>query len=277
MNVGEIRIDAVLDGAARVPPTLAYGAPLGNLNGKGTDEADWDPHRDLLDGDGLVELALGAFLLRGGPLGERVVLVDAGCGPRGFGAFESGAMLDSLAAVGVATAEVTDVVFTHLHFDHVGWASRDGEAVFANATYRCDEADWAHFVDSPATDRGHERSLRYIEPVAGRFEMFSGTRPLFPGVNVQLAPGHTPGSTLVIVSDGAQRAILLGDVVHCPVELLEDEWGTIGDVDQELAKRTREALVRELEGTDVPVAAAHFPGLRFGRLLPGRGRRSWVV
>jgi len=277
VNVGEIRIDGVLDGAARVAPTIAYGAPLGNLNGKGMDEGDWDPHRDLLDADGLVELALGAFLLRGGPLGERVVLVDAGCGPRGFGAFESGAMLDSLGALGVATGEVTDVVFTHLHFDHVGWASRDGDAVFANATYRCDEADWAHFVDSPATDRGHERSLRYIQPVAERFEMFSGSRPLFPGVNVQLAPGHTPGSTLVIVSDGADRAILLGDVVHCPVELLDDEWGTIGDVDPELAKRTREALSRELAGTDVPVAAAHFPGLRFGRLLAGQGRRAWVV
>jgi glyoxylase-like metal-dependent hydrolase (beta-lactamase superfamily II) len=277
VNVGDIRVDSVLDGAARVPPTLAYGAPLGNLNGKGTDEADWSPHRGLLDAEGMVELALGAFLLRGGPLGERVVLVDAGCGPRGFGAFESGAMLGSLAALGVATSDVTDVVFTHLHFDHVGWASRDGDAVFANATYRCDAADWAHFVDTPATDRGHERSLRYITPVADRFEMFSGTRPLFPGVDVRLAPGHTPGSTLVIVSHGPARAILLGDVVHCPVELLEDDWGTIGDVDPPLARRTRESLARELEGTDVPIAAAHFPGLQFGRLLPGQGRRSWVV
>ncbi|HVM64949.1 MAG TPA: hypothetical protein VMU14_08820, partial [Acidimicrobiales bacterium] len=66
------------------------------------------------------------------------------------------------------------------------------------------------------------------------------------------------------------------DVVHCPVELLEDEWEFIADVDKDLARRTREALAREFEGTDVPMSAAHFPDMRFGRLLPGEGQRSWV-
>ena len=72
------------------------------------------------------------------------------------------------------------------------------------------------------------------------------------------APGHTPGSTILVMSSGTARGLLLGDVVHCPVELLDDEWGGVGDVDPELAKRTRLALTRELEGTDTPVAAAHF-------------------
>ena len=42
-------------------------------------------------------------------------------------------------------------------------------------------------------------------------------------------------------------------------------------------KRTRIALNRELEGSDIPVAAAHFPGLEFGRLLSAEGKRRWVV
>jgi hypothetical protein len=49
----------------------------------------------------------------------------------------------------------------------------------------------------------------------------------------------------------------------------------VHDVDPLLAARTREALSREFEGTDVPIAAAHFPGMRFGRLLAGQGRRLW--
>ena len=77
------------------------------------------------------------------------------------------------------------------------------------------------------------------------------------------------------VHDGV--ALLLGDVVHCPVELLDDEWEGMSDVDPELALRTRVALARELEGSDVPVAAAHFPGLQFGRVLLGEGKRRWVV
>jgi hypothetical protein len=60
------------------------------------------------------------------------------------------------------------------------------------------------------------------------------------------------------------------------VELLEDDWEMIGDVDRALARRTRMALAREFEGSDIPMAATHFPGLRFGRLLPGTGMRRWV-
>ena len=60
-----------------------------------------------------------------------------------------------------------------------------------------------------------------------------------------VAPGHTPGSTIMVISSGTARGLLLGDVVHCPVELEEDEWGGLGDVDPELAQRTKTALIRE--------------------------------
>ena len=90
-------------------------------------------------------------------------------------------------------------------------------------------------------------------------EMWDASGPVLPGVDAMVAPGHTPGSTIIVVSSKAERALLLGDVVHCPVELLDEEWAGMGDVDPELAKRTRNAMARELEGTDVPAAAAHFP------------------
>ena len=164
-------------------------------------------------------------------------------------------------------------MFTHLHFDHVGWASdAEGRPVFPNATYRCHGSDWDHFL---VGHRGEEAGI--IEPVADRFETWSADGALIPGIDVLGAPGHTPGSTVIVVSSGAARAMLLGDVVHCPVELIDDEWDSMADVDPELARRTRTALNRELEGSDVPVAAAHFPGLQFGRLLAGTGRRQWVV
>jgi glyoxylase-like metal-dependent hydrolase (beta-lactamase superfamily II) len=118
--------------------------------------------------------------------------------------------------------------------------------------------------------------VKKLSPLAGRLEPFAGDTEVAPGVSVRHAPGHTPGSAVVVVSHGAERALLLGDAVHCPVELEEDEWEAVFDVDPVLGARTREALARELEGSGVPVAAAHFPGLRFGRLLPGTGRRQWV-
>jgi hypothetical protein len=70
--------------------------------------------------------------------------------------------------------------------------------------------------------------------------------------------------------------VLLGDVVHCPAELVEDEWETIGDVDPALARRTATQLAKEYEGGEVAIGAAHFSDLKFGRLLVGEAQRRWV-
>lgn len=265
MQIGDVVVEPIYDGVMRAPATVFYG---------GTDAQQWAPHQRFLEPDGNIRFDLGGFLVRG--RAERVVLVDCGLGPRsglvrnGAGSFEGGELLNSLAKHHVQPKDITDVVFTHLHFDHVGWASNEGVNVFPNATFRCDGRDWEHF-------RENERVQPILSPVADRLETWDGSGPLLPGVDTMSAPGHTPGSTIVVFSSGTQRGLLLGDVVHCPVELLDDEWAGVGDTDPELARRTRVALARELEGTDTPVAAAHFPGLVFGRLLAAEGKRQWVV
>jgi glyoxylase-like metal-dependent hydrolase (beta-lactamase superfamily II) len=261
MEVGEMRIDPVIDGVGSFEPTKAF---------RGSTPEQWAVHRDLLDGDGKLAFSMGGFLIRG--LGH-TTLVDLGLGRKTLLGIEGGQFLGELVGLGVAPADVTDIVFTHLHVDHVGWAtSAEGEATFPNATYRCARADWEHFmVEHP----GAEADV--IRPVADRFEVWDGSRTLLPGIDNLEAPGHTPGSAVIVVSSGPERAMMLGDVVHCPVELVDDEWASMFDVDPDLALRTRVALNRELEGSDVRVAAAHFPGLRFGRLLPGQGKRRWVV
>ena len=116
-----------------------------------------------------------------------------------------------------------------------------------------------------------------LPALADRLETWDRDGPLLPGIDARLAPGHTPGSTILVLSSGTSRALLLGDVVHCPVELLDDEWASLGDFDPALARRTKVALARELEDSGVPASGGHFPGLRFGRLLEGQGRRQWVV
>jgi glyoxylase-like metal-dependent hydrolase (beta-lactamase superfamily II) len=257
----------VLDGTMTIPVSDPFvGMPA---------EA-WAPHQQFLNAAGDLELTVGGFLFRSnGRGGERVVLVDCGLGRRegafGAGSVQTGTFLEELAVCGATPEDITDVVFTHLHYDHVGWATQQGRVVFPNATYRCDERDWDHFV---GPDEGATRKL---SPLADRMAFWNGSGPVLPGVDVLAAPGHTPGSTIIVLSSGTDRALLLGDVAHCPIELIDDEWAGIGDVDPVLAKRTRVAMARELEGEDIPIAAAHFPGLQFGRLLAAEGKRQWVV
>ena len=114
-----------------------------------------------------------------------------------------------------------------------------------------------------------------LSPLADRMEMWTGAHRAAPGVDLVAAPGHTPGNAYVVLSSGSERAFLLGDIVHCPAELIDDDWAGLGDVDPVLARTVRMKLARELEGTDAQVAGAHFPGMHFGRLLAGEGSRSW--
>jgi glyoxylase-like metal-dependent hydrolase (beta-lactamase superfamily II) len=272
MRIGALEILPVIDGTFHHPPMTTYaGGEPGDA---------WAPHRYLLDDDGNIESTLGGFLVRHDD-NDRVVLVDLGLGDNDMMGMRGGGMLQSLEALGVHVEDVTDVVFTHLHLDHIGWATVDGAPVFPNATYRCDAADWQHWVADPSVggtvrvNRYLRRQQELMEPTAGRVETWDADGPIAPGIDVVRIPGHTPGSSLVVLSDAGQRAMLLGDVVHCAVELLDDEWDGFADVDPVLARTARNALARELEGEDVPVAAAHFPGLQFGRVLTGEQHRRF--
>jgi glyoxylase-like metal-dependent hydrolase (beta-lactamase superfamily II) len=273
MRVGDIDVVSVRDGSGAMPPSMVFPAT----------EEQWRPHRHFLDANGMLLAEVGGFLIRGGRLGsERVVLVDLGLGPLGT-KFGMGQFLDSLSSYQVTPSDVTDVLFTHLHVDHIGWATVDGAPTFPNATYRCASQDWSYFVESGGAAQVPVAAMldappeaEILRPLADRIE-FWREGPLMPGIDLVLAPGHTPGSTLIVISSATSRALLLGDIVRCPVQLLDPEWEVLYDVDPALARRTREELIREYEGTSVPMAAAHFADMQFGRLLPARGARRWVV
>jgi glyoxylase-like metal-dependent hydrolase (beta-lactamase superfamily II) len=225
---------------------------------------------------------MGAFLVRSG---DTVALVDSGLGDATVMGVVGGRMLDNLAALGVSPGDVTDVIYTHLHTDHIGWSTANGSPMFPGATHRCAAAEWQHFmVDTKDVDEVYPGSVNaprnafhHLNPVLERFETFDGDGPLLPGIDVLAAPGHTPGSTVVVLSSGTERAMLLGDAVHCPVQLLDSEWGALFDLDPVLARKTRNALAAELEDSNTRVGFSHVPHLQPGRVVSAQGRRRWVV
>ena len=101
---------------------------------------------------------------------------------------------------------------------------------------------------------------------------------LAPGLDARPAPGHTPGSTVYVLSSGTQRALLLGDVAHSPVELIEPGWEFAFDVDRAAARAVRDADHRRssLDSQDL-AAAAHFGEPYFGRLVRAEATgREWI-
>jgi glyoxylase-like metal-dependent hydrolase (beta-lactamase superfamily II) len=257
MRIGEIELVPLSDGTVMLTTDWYTGL-------------DFAQHAELLAPDGRLHLPIGCYLMR---TGGRTILLDAGLGPITNDWSRGGQLPAELAKHGVASSDIDLVVCSHLHLDHAGWLVQDGEPFFPNATVRFGAGDWDMFVtNAPPTDY----IRRSMETLAdrGRLEPMEGDMvSLAPGLTARFTPGHTLGHYCLVVSSGDQRAFLMGDAVECPLQLSEPDFYVISDVDPALAKRTREAMWREIEGTADLLGAAHFPELQFGRVLTGAGKR----
>jgi len=235
---------------------------------------DWDAHRDMLGSDGKLHIPIGCYLVR---TSGRTLLLDTGIGPDANFLGQGGQLPTELAALGVGVSDIDTVILSHLHVDHAGWLVDGDKPAFPNATVRFGAGDWPVWVESAhekdRVRRGMERlsELGRLEPMEG--DMLS----LAPGVTARFTPGHTAGHYVMILSSGEERAYLLGDAVECPLQVEEPDFYILSDMDPSLARQTREAMWREVEGTSAVVGAAHFPGLELGRVLAGRGRRYFQV
>lgn len=165
----------------------------------------------------------------------RRILVDTGLGHKEsrnfvdiYGVdFSHHTLEDSLAACGVRTEDITDVILTHLHFDHVGGATRRaGEEIvptFPNARHHVQKRHYDHALNPTERDRASFLPHN-IEPLAraGLFEFTDGDTELFPGIHLIVVNGHTPGQQTVKISDGSNVIVwFAGDLLpmsaHVPL------------------------------------------------------------
>lgn len=271
-NIGDLEVLVVSDGAAKVPATVYFS---------GTTKEQWEPHKRWLDHEGNVEFPFSCFLVRSG---GRTVLIDTGLGQINMMGFTGGSLLSELSAAGVKPEDIDTVFITHLHIDHCGTVAHvQGESArpaFPNATYRWTAEEQKHWtggvLESAFMTPDQKAYLKgMFAAMDGRFNPVADADAIAPGVSVVSTPGHTPGHAGVILSSGTDRAFILGDAIACPAQLEEPEWSGMGDMDPKLARQSQEAVAREAEGSGALIGAAHFPGLTFGRVLRGEGRRYW--
>ncbi len=270
-TIGDVKITFLADGGGVVDPLALYPAST---------EEGWKAYPDLLDQDGKFLTSIGAYLIE---VGDQKIAVDTGIGPvsiefPGFGTFSGGKYLESLAKTGVSQDEVTDVVFTHLHLDHVGWTTIevDGERrlTYPNARHVVTATEWEfwHGGDNPAGP--HPEFVQ--KPLENCIEMIAAGETVAPGITVVPTPGHTPGHISLLITSGDERFYLLGDVLHGAMQIEEPGWSVAFDDDAELARKTRDGLYKELVKPNTIVAANHFSGGVFGRIIiEADGKRKW--
>ncbi|MDT8913614.1 MBL fold metallo-hydrolase [Amycolatopsis sp. PS_44_ISF1] len=239
------------------------------------DNADWLVPDHYEAEHELAVLALQTWLLRSA---GRTVLVDTGMGdghPRpGSPPFDrwQGGLLDRLRAVGVTPGDVDVVVNTHLHVDHIGGNTVEadpGEWVpaFPNAQYLIARADDAFFGPGNAHGAGTQDDGRlvYEDSVAplhraGQTVLWEDSYRIDENLTLEAAPGHTPGSSVLSLRSGPDRALFVGDLIQSPAQLVDPACNSAHCVDPAAAQTSRRRLLDQAARDRAWIIPAHFGG-----------------
>jgi glyoxylase-like metal-dependent hydrolase (beta-lactamase superfamily II) len=179
----------------------------------------------------------------------------------------NGTFLADLAAAGCPAESVTHVLCTHLHADHIGWNTRliGGRWVptFANAKYimaRVEVAHWQDIHKNSPEPVNHSSWADSVQPIldAGQAVLVDTDHEIEPGVRLMPAPGHTPGGVVLCLDDGRERAFLIGDAIHHPVQIERPLWSSRFCTDPVQARATRIAFIERVADTGAWIMPAHF-------------------
>lgn len=176
------------------------------------------------DAQNRIPLHMRCLLLAGD---DRVILVDTGIGDTFEGTeyrdiyavdHDAATLEGSLRAHGFTPADVTDVILTHLHFDHCGGSTRqteDGvEVTFPNATYHVQRRHWDWATDPNPKEKGSFVSDTFAPlEAAGQLHLVGGDGTLFPGIDVALVHGHTEAQQIVKVVGDDTTLVYVADLL----------------------------------------------------------------
>jgi len=264
VRVGNVEIIVLLDLSFAFPYSAFFPAVPADK---------WPPYRAMYprsdQGDNFATNGQGFVVRSAG----RTLLIDTGLGPgpHAMAGGAAGNLMADLQAKGVTPEDIDTVVFTHLHFDHTGWALRDGKPAFAKARYLAPEADWK-LLGTGAAGFPEPDQIKPLE-AAGVLELVSGEKALTPELTTLPTPGHTPGHQSIVIASAGERAFIAGDVAHHPAQMEETAWNSGFDADGATAAATRRRVMERLEQEGSIAAFGHFPHPGTGRVVRDGGRR----
>lgn len=275
LRVGEIDVLVISDGVL-TPPAESMAT-----NADPATRAAWLDER-FLSHDAF-DWALNEVVLRSG---DQTILIDSGLG-REYPNFPRAGQLGlRLKNTGIDLGSVTDIVLTHMHFDHVGGLLVEGVKAQLHPDLRIHVAaaevkfwaspDFSRTGMPPVlADLARSAAKRFLSEYRDRLQPFGENGKVAPGVVVTRTGGHTPGHSVVRVESNGDRLMFAGDAIF-PVSFDHPEWHNGFEHDPEEATRVRLRLMRELAETGSWLVATHMPFPSVGRVAVAGDLYRWV-
>ena len=272
INFGSTKITTVSDGSITLPASLTF---------------DTMPKNEL-------ELIINEFSLSQDQLvrecnvtlvetENRKILFDVGAGIYFLDGM--GAILDNLDEQGLAPEDITDVIFTHAHPDHI-WGVLDDfdDLLFPEAMYHIGRVEWDYWWNPETVNKVDESRVQTAVGAKTRFEALQdqieffddGDEPI-PGVLALMTPGHTPGHMSFEIANGSQSALIVGDALNNHhVAFKRPNWLSGLDQDPEMAAVTRQKLLTRSSNEDMLLIGFHLPQGGIGRVVQSGNEYSFV-
>ena len=172
----------------------------------------------------------------------------------------------SLGKYGFSSEQITDVICTHMHFDHIGGNTKikSGEVVptFPNAKYWISEENWKLANHPSQKDAGSfiEHDWKVLAENQ-MIEIIDGREPFIEGIDTIVTHGHTPGLLHPIVSDGSNKLFYGADifpmVAHIPIP-----WVMAYDVQPVVTMEEKQKLLQKMEREDWILFFEHDPHIQ---------------
>jgi glyoxylase-like metal-dependent hydrolase (beta-lactamase superfamily II) len=235
-------------------------------------EHDWRFHPRNDSGE--VRMNFGCYLITDG---ERTVMVDSGIGEANFGNpnMITGLMPGAVDALGIARDSVETVVYTHMHFDHIGGSRVGGEPVFSHARQVFHKKEWDHW--SKLSDEFGVAAQNIVRPFLdeGVVDFVDSNTEILPGVTAVESFGHTPGHLTIAIESKGTSLVLGGDMSNHPFQVEHPNWSLPVDNDHDLAAKSRDAIFESIRDSDTTFVAGHYPMPGVGHIVTENGVRVY--
>ena len=272
INLGRTKITTVSDGSITLPAGLTFDTMPKN-------ELDLIINEFSLSKDQLVRECNVTLV----ETEDSKILFDVGAGLYFLDGM--GVILDSLDEQGLAPEDITDVIFTHAHPDHI-WGVLDDfdDLLFPEAMYHIGRVEWDYWWNPETVNEVDESRVQTAVGAKTRFEALQdqieffddGDEPI-PGVLALMTPGHTPGHMSFEIANGSQSALVVGDAINDHhVAFKRPNWLSGLDQDPEMAALTRQKLLNRSSSEDILLIGFHLPEGGIGRVVQSGKEYSFV-
>lgn len=197
---------------------------------------------------------------------NRTIIFDVGAGPNFMPT--TGKLYEELESRGIDPLDVTDVVFTHAHPDHL-WGLMDDfdEHLFANAQYHLHKKEWEYWLNDNTLNNTPDNRKAFVVGAQNRLPLLEDKLTLFdygqevlPNVESVDTAGHTPGHTSFAIHGGSESVMLLGDALTNQfIAFDQPKWRMAMDQDPDLAVTTRLRLLERMTNEQQKIIGFHLP------------------